>query len=100
MRRLEIISQSETKSPQSRKQGREREKEKLMPTIVYHKSYFFCEVKPHAKFQNPTITPSGRKVTSGEEREREKNAINSGHFVPQQCPRAAHALRSGQNKWV
>jgi hypothetical protein len=33
---------------------------------------FFCELKPHAKFRNPTITPSGRKVTSGERREREK----------------------------
>ena len=28
--------------------------------------------------------------------EREKNAINSRHFVPQQRPRAVHKLRSGQ----
>ena len=42
---------------------------------------FFCDLKPHAKFQNPTITPSGRKVSVGEE-EREKNAVNSGHLVP------------------
>jgi hypothetical protein len=28
------------------------------------------------------------------ERER-KNSINSGHFVPQQRPRASHALRLG-----
>ena len=31
-------------------------------------------LKPHNKFQNPTITPSGRKVTVGE-----KNTVNSGH---------------------
>jgi hypothetical protein len=48
------------------------------------------------------ITPSGRKVTSGErekieEREKEKNAVNNGHFVPQQRPRAAHALCSDKN---
>jgi hypothetical protein len=45
------------------------------------KSYFFCELKPHAKFQNPRITPSGIKVTR--RREEKKNAINSGHLVPQ-----------------
>jgi hypothetical protein len=33
---------------------------------------FFCDLKAHAKFQNPTITPSGRKVTQGERREKEK----------------------------
>jgi hypothetical protein len=32
---------------------------------------FFCELKPGAKYQNPVITPSGRKVTRAEE-EREK----------------------------
>ena len=26
------------------------------------KSYFLCDSKPHAKFQNPTITPSDRKI--------------------------------------
>ena len=31
--------------------------------FFYPKSYFFCELKPHAKFQNPTISPSGIKVT-------------------------------------
>jgi hypothetical protein len=32
------------------------------------------------------ITPSGRKVSVGEEKkkEREKNAVNSGHLVSQQ----------------
>ena len=45
----------------------------------------FCDLKPHAKFHNPTITPSGRKVTEAEEereREEKKNAVNSGHLVP------------------
>ena len=51
------------------------------PTFVYPKSYFYCDLKPHGKFQNPTITPSGRKVT-GAEREKIKNAINSEHLVP------------------
>ena len=31
-----------------------------------------------------------------EEKKKEKNPKNSGHFVPQQCQRAAHALRSDQ----
>jgi hypothetical protein len=41
------------------------------PILFYPKSYFFCDLKPHAKFWNPTITPSGRKVTRRRER-REK----------------------------
>ena len=44
----------------------------LTPKKLFHpKSYFFCELKPHAKFQNPTISPSGRKVTRRREEERE-----------------------------
>ena len=47
---------------------------------------FLCDLKPHAKFQNPTITPSGRKVSEAERRrkkeEREKNAFNREHLVP------------------
>ena len=39
--------------------------------FFYPKSYFFCDLKPHAKFRNPTITPSGSKVTTSE-REKEK----------------------------
>ena len=27
---------------------------------------FLCELKPHAKFYNPMITPSGRQVTGAE----------------------------------
>ena len=44
----------------------------VVPQICFDlKSYFFCELKPHAKFQNPR-TPSMRKVTGskGEKRER------------------------------
>jgi hypothetical protein len=48
---------------------------------------------------DPRTTPSGRKVTSQEERK--KNAVNSGHYVRTaallQCIRAAHAQRSDQN---
>ena len=46
------------------------------------KFYFFCKLKPYGKFRNPTITPCGRKVRAGEEEQREKNAVNSGHLVP------------------
>ena len=35
---------------------------------------FFGELKPHAKFQNPTITSSGRKVIAAERRKKEKQA--------------------------
>jgi hypothetical protein len=38
-----------------------------VPRISFNqKSFFFCELKPHAKFQNPTIAPSGRKVCGTE----------------------------------
>ena len=40
---------------------------------------FFCDLKPNAKFKNPKITLSGRKVMQAEERD--KNAVNSGHLV-------------------
>ena len=46
-----------------------------IPSWLKIKSYSFCELKPHAKFQNPRTTPSWRKVTQGEreiERERER----------------------------
>jgi hypothetical protein len=39
------------------------------------KQNIFGELKPHAKFRKPSITPSGRKVTQAEERrEEEKNS--------------------------
>jgi hypothetical protein len=40
--------------------------------FFYSKSYLFCNLKPHAKFQNPTITPSGRKVTGAEREKKER----------------------------
>jgi hypothetical protein len=46
----------------------------ILPQIL-----FIFYLKPHAKFRNPTITPSGRKVMPGE-REKRKNALNSGHL--------------------
>ena len=62
---------------------------------------FFCELEPHAKFHDPRTTPSGRKVkTPEEERRRENNAINIGHYVCTaarlQHIRAAHAHCSDQ----
>ena len=48
------------------------------------KSYFFGELKPHTKFQNPMIIPSGRKVTQAEEEEMTLNSVT------------AHASRSDQ----
>ena len=35
-------------------------------------AYSFCELKPHAKFWNPTIPPSGRKVTRAERKKKKK----------------------------
>jgi hypothetical protein len=65
--------------------------------LFYPKSYFFCDLKLNAKFQNPRTTPSGRKVCGTERKEEKKNnPKNSGHFVPLQRLRAAHALRSDQ----
>ena len=52
------------------------------------------DLKPHAKFQNPTITPSGRKVTESEEEERRRKTVYSGHWVPWQRMQAAW------NNWV
>ena len=33
---------------------------------------FFCDLKLHAKLQNPTITPSGRKVNVGQRRKQKR----------------------------
>jgi hypothetical protein len=42
------------------------------------KSFIFCDLNPHAKLQNPTITPSGRKITQRrEEGEKRNNAVNT-----------------------
>jgi hypothetical protein len=45
------------------------------------KFYILGQLKPHAKFQNPTMGPSRKKVTEGEEERREKKRQNSGHLV-------------------
>ena len=56
----------------------------LVPQIFFLTTnlIFFYELKPHARFRNPTITPSGSKVSEGE-RERD-----SGHLVPCQRTQA------------
>ena len=38
------------------------------PNLFYPKPYFLCDLNPHSKIRNPTITPSGRKVSGGEEK--------------------------------
>jgi hypothetical protein len=35
------------------------------PILFYPKPFSFFDLKPHAKFRNPTITPSGRKNCVG-----------------------------------
>ena len=49
----------------------------LSPQIL-----FFCELKPHAKFQNPRTSHSRRKLTQGgrkkDEEKTRKNASNRG----------------------
>jgi hypothetical protein len=55
--------------------------------------HFFQQEKlknRHAKFQNPTITPSRRTASEAKRKtEREKNAVNSGHLVPSQRTQAS-----------
>ena len=47
-----------------------------VPQILFEpKSYFIFDLKPHAKFWNPTITPSWRKVSVGEEKEEKKTPL-------------------------
>ena len=45
---------------------------KLFSGDLNLKSNFLCDLKPHSKFQKPTITPSGRKVSEAEERKSEE----------------------------
>ena len=47
------------------------QKNEIPPNFCLPQILIFCELKSHAKFQNPTITPSWRKVTQAE-RERKK----------------------------
>ena len=53
---------------------------------------FFSNLKPHAKFRNPTITPSWRKVTAAErKKKREKMPLIVNSFV------TAHASNLDQH---
>jgi ribosomal protein L34 len=46
-----------------------------VPPILFNpKSYLIFDLKPHTKFRNPMITPSGRKVMAGE-REKKKTLL-------------------------
>ena len=45
--------------------------------LFYPKFYFFCDLKPHAKFQNPRTTTSGRKVTRGKRKKQRKREKTS-----------------------
>ena len=42
----------------------------------------------------------GEKYVAQKERKKKNNIKYSGHFVPQQRPRAVHALRSDQNNAI
>ena len=65
------------------------------PIFPPNKSYFFCELKHHSKFQNPRTTLSGRKVCDPEEEKKNNPKIVDTTFTLQ-CPRAAHKLRLEQ----
>ena len=55
------------------------------------------EYIPHAKFQNHSTTPSGRKVCGTEgKKDRKRNHEYSGHIVPQPHHKALHRLRLDQ----
>ena len=43
-----------------------------LPKFVSPQILIFCDLEPNAKFQNPTITPSGRKVMQAERKKKEK----------------------------
>ena len=47
-----------------------QKKSKNCPPIFFFITnlLIFCDLKPHAKFQKPKITPSGRKASVGEEK--------------------------------
>jgi hypothetical protein len=43
------------------------------PNFLFNKILFFCDLKPHAKFQNPTITLLGENCVAQKEKRKEKN---------------------------
>ena len=62
------------------------------PILFVVINYIFFKVWPHAKFQNPSKTQSGRKVSEMErEKEREeKKTVNRGHFsLPPTMPKGS-----------
>ena len=60
----------------------------------------FCSLKLHAQFQNPRTTPSGRKVTGSERKDKtgKMASIVSTTFQLQR-PRAAHAVARTNLCW-
>ena len=51
-------------------------------------------MRTHAKLKNPRATPSGIKVNTGE-KEREKQADNSGHYVLPAMPKGSARISLG-----
>jgi hypothetical protein len=48
------------------------------PKLFSHpKSYFFWDLKHHAQFQNPTICPSGRKVSEAEKNKKKRLIVDT-----------------------
>jgi hypothetical protein len=63
------------KNPKNNPQGAGGSPNFVLPKILFS----FCDLKPHTKFQNPTITPSERNANVGgkEEQEQEKKKTPS-----------------------
>ena len=62
----------ESEDPHRHQWGRKIISKGDVPRIL-----FFCELKPHAKFKNPTITPSERKVTRQKEERKTKLIVDT-----------------------
>ena len=60
-------------------------KTKKLTPLFHPKSYFFCELKSHTKFWNPTITPSRRKVSRRKERREITRLIVDTEFRDSAC---------------
>ena len=56
-------------------QCRYTEGESNVLILLVFSLYSLCDLKPHGKYQNPTITPSGRKVNGAERRRRRENTL-------------------------
>jgi hypothetical protein len=67
------------------------------PNFWLSKSYHICDLKPHKKFQNPMITPSGRKVTTGERKEKMPFIVDTkSKCMKLQRKMSAEVLRENQ----